>query len=125
MSAMPTIGPQRPLPPHACVSEGPAEYVIELDVSEFAPSELAVDVIGSHVVVTAEQSEPDEDGGKPFALNQRIEKSLLLPEDADPDHVRAVYRAGALELHARRRRQRRHHVSIERPYLVDPTPKGC
>jgi HSP20 family molecular chaperone IbpA len=125
MSAMATIGPRRPVPPHAYVSEDPAGYVIQFDVSDFAPNELAVDVIGSHVVVTAEQPEHDEDAGKPFALHERIEESLRLPEDADPDYVRAIYNAGTLELHARRRRQTRHHVSIERTYLVDPTPKGC
>jgi HSP20 family molecular chaperone IbpA len=107
------------------VSEEPAEYVIQLDVSDFAPSELAVDVVGPHVVVTAEQPEYDEDAGKPFALHERIEESFRLPEDADPDHVRAIYDAGTLELHARRRRQTRHHVPIERRHLVDPTPKGC
>jgi HSP20 family molecular chaperone IbpA len=124
MSAMPMIGPRRELPPHASVSEEPAEYLIELDVSDFALGDLTVEVVGSRLVVRGEQL-GDEDAGKPFALEERLEETMRLPDDVDPDRVTAIYKHGTLELHARRRKIPRRRVPIERDYLINPTPQGC
>ena len=124
MSAMPMIGPRRQLPPNASVNEEPGEYLIGLDVSDFVRDELAVEVIGSRLVVRGEQRAA-EDADKPFALHERLEESMRLPDDADPNGITAVYKHGTLELHARRRKIPRHRVPIEREHLVDPTPKGC
>ena len=124
MSAMPMIGPRRRLPPNASVNEEPGDYRIGLDVSDFDRDELAVEVVGSRVVVRGEQC-ADEDADKPFAVQERLEESMRLPDDADPNGITAVYKNGTLELHARRRKIPRHRVAIEREHLVDPTPKGC
>jgi HSP20 family molecular chaperone IbpA len=132
MSAMPMVGPRRgppphagrELPPHASVSEEPGEYLIELDVSDFALGDLTVEVVGSRLVVQGEQL-GDEDGIKPFALQERLEETMRLPDDADPQRIRAIYKHGTLELHVRRRKIPRHSVPIERDYLINPTPQGC
>ena len=124
MSAMATIGPTRRLPPHASVHEEPGEYVIELDVSDFTPGELAVEVVGSSIVVRGEQLER-ADGHQPFSLRERLEESIRLPDDVDPGGVKATYRHGTLELRARRRKPPRRRVPVERGFLVGSTPSGC
>ena len=124
MSAMPMVGPRRRLPPHASVNEEPEEYLIGLDVSDFALGELTVEVVGTRLVVRGDQLE-NEDVDKPFAIHERLEEWIRLPDDVDPNGVSAVYRDGTLELHARRRKIPRHPVPIERKFLVNPTPKGC
>lgn len=124
MSAMPMIGPLRRLPPHASVSEEADEYLIGLDVSDFAVAELAVDVVGSRLVVRGEQLE-DRETEEPFAIHERLEEWFRLPDDADPSGITAIYKRGTLELHARRRKIPTLHVPIEREFLVNPAPKGC
>jgi HSP20 family molecular chaperone IbpA len=124
MSAMPMIGPRRQLPPHASVNEEQAEYLIRLDVSDFVLDELEVEVVGSRLVVRGEQLN-DEDADKPFAVQERLEETMRLPDDADPTGIKAVYKHGTLEVHARRRKVPRHSVPIERDYLINPTPQGC
>jgi len=99
----------------------PGEYLIELDVSDFVVGELTVEVVGSSVVVRGRKSE--EDG--PFSLSERLEESMRLPDDVDPDGVTAVYRHGTLELRARRRKPPRRRIPVERGFLVGSTPSGC
>jgi HSP20 family molecular chaperone IbpA len=124
MSAMPMIGPRRELPPHASVDEESAEYLIRLDVSDFVLDELAVEVVGSRLVVRGEQL-GDGDADKPFAVQEKLEETMRLPDDVDPNRITAVYKHGTLELHARRRKIPRHSVPIERDFLIKPTPQGC
>jgi HSP20 family molecular chaperone IbpA len=124
MGVMPTIGPRRQLPPQASVAKETGEYVIEFDVSDFELSELRVEVVGSCVVVQGDQLE-DEEAGQPFCVHERVEESVRLPDDVDPDRITAVYGNGTLELHARRRNVARRRVPITRNHLVNPTPKGC
>lgn len=124
MAVMHAVGGRRSSRPHATVHEEPAEYLIELDVSDFALDELLVEATGWRITVRGDQLETDEDDGKAFRLHERLEESFRLPDDADPDRIRAVYKHGTLEIHARRRKLTRRLVSIERDYLVDPTPKG-
>jgi HSP20 family molecular chaperone IbpA len=122
---METVGGRRSVPPHASVREEPAEYLIKLDVSGFVEDELTVETAGSRITVRCDQLETEEDDGKAFRLHERLEESFRLPDDADAEHARAVYKHGTLEIHARRRQPMRRLVPIERDHLVDPTPKGC
>ena len=124
MSAMPLVGSRRQLPPNASVNVEPGEYVVALDVSDFALGELVVEVVGSRLVVRAEQLE-DDGPDTPFTLQERLEESMRLPDDADPGGIKAVYRHGTLELHARRRKVPRRSVRIERDRLIPSTPQGC
>jgi HSP20 family molecular chaperone IbpA len=125
MGAMPTIGPRRPrMTSHASLHEEPGRYLLQLDVSHFARAELAVEVVGSTIIVRGKRLE-DKTTHPPFSVREQLEESVRLPDDVDPDSVTALYKEGTLELHGRRRRIRRHRVPIGRDFLVSPAAKGC
>lgn len=125
MGAMPTIGPRRRrMPSTTSLHEEPGRYLLELDVSHFARAELAVEVVGSSVIVRGERLE-DEATHPPFAVRERLEESVRLPDDVDAESVTATYKDGTLELRGRRRSMRRHRIPIERAFLVSPAAKGC
>ena len=98
------------------------EYVATVDVSDFDDEELAVEVIGRDIVVRADHFDRAD---HPLAGPERLEESLRLPDDADGDRIAASFLPGALEIRARRRKTRRHRISIE-PYVpAGHVPKGC
>ena len=124
--AMRVVGPGHRLPAHATVREEPGEYVIRLDVSDFAESELSVEAVGPRLTVRGEQAETTEDDGRPFRLRERLEESFRLPDDTDPDLVTAQYVSGTLELRAPRTRLVPRAVPIEHPaFRVDPGAQPC
>jgi len=100
------------LPPHAHLREGTAEYVVELDVSDFTERELTVDVIGRRVLVRGEQA---AGAGEhvPFRIEEKLEETFRLPDDADPEHVTVSYRHGTLRIRAPRIELHARRVSIE------------
>ena len=61
MAAMRAVGVGHRLPAHANVREDAREYVIELDVSDFLESELAIEVVGPRVTVRGDQVEEQDD----------------------------------------------------------------
>lgn len=121
MAAMRAVGNGFRLPAHANVHEEAGRYVVELDVSDFAESELSVETLGPRVTVRGDQLETPEDDGMAFRLHERLEETFRLPDDADADRVRAVYKHGTLELHAPRTPLAPRRLPIEHPsYLVNP-----
>ena len=88
MAAMRAVGYGHRLPAHANVREDDGEYVIELDVSDFLESELAIDVVGPRVTVRGEPGGGADDDAVAFRLHEQLEESFRLPDDADrrPDH---------------------------------------
>lgn len=74
------------LAPSVSVREDPTSYVIELDVSDFLPSSLRVEVEGDEVTI----------------FGRSFEEVVLLPRDADVEWLSAVYDEGRLELRAPR-----------------------
>jgi HSP20 family molecular chaperone IbpA len=116
MGVMATIGPTSGSRPRPLVHEDAKEYVVDVDVSDFALAELMVETVGSHVSVRGTRPGGERDG---------FEESFGLPDEVEPIDVKAVYRRGTLELHARRSRPRHRRVPIEREWLVNPSPKGC
>ena len=124
MAVLAPVASDCDLVPRIRVTEEPAEYLIELDVSGFTEQELSLGTFGHRLTVIGDQeSRRDLDGGPHVA--RRLEESFRLPDDADVDRVEAFHADGALEIHVRRRPLRSRRVAIERKYLVDPTPKGC
>jgi HSP20 family molecular chaperone IbpA len=113
MAAMRAVGIGHRLPAHANVREDNGEYVIELDVSDFLESELAIDVAGLRVTVRGEQVEEENDDAVAFRLRERLEESFRLPDDADPNLIRAFYAHGTLELHVQTRAIEARRVPIE------------
>jgi HSP20 family molecular chaperone IbpA len=127
MAAMRAVGNGHRLPVHARVRESDAEYRIELAIPEFVECELEVEALGQRLTVRGDQAEVPEDEGKAFRLHERLEESFRLPDDADPDRVRAFYRHGTLEIRAPRTRLASRSVPVERrsTYLVNPDAEGC
>jgi HSP20 family molecular chaperone IbpA len=126
MAAMRVIGKSHRLPAHANVREDACEYLIELDVSDFTESELTVEALGPRLTVRGDQQETAEDDGKPFRLHERIEESFRLPDDADADQIKVLYKHGTLEIHAPRTKLEPRLVPIEQPSsLFNPEATGC
>jgi HSP20 family molecular chaperone IbpA len=97
MAAMRSAG-FRQLPPHARARELETEYVIELDVADFAESELHVEATGPIVTIRGDQPESGEDALTAFCMHERLEESFRLPNDADLDGIAVAYCHGVLKL---------------------------
>jgi HSP20 family molecular chaperone IbpA len=126
MAAMRAVGNGHQLPPHAHVREESGEYLIELDVSDFTESELAIEALGPQLTVRGDQLETTEDDGKAFRLHERLEESFRLPDDADTDRIKIFFKHGTLEIHAPRTRLEPRRLPIEHPsFLINPDAEAC
>jgi HSP20 family molecular chaperone IbpA len=121
------VGYGHRLPAHAKVRADDREYVIELDVSDFLESELAVEVVGFGVIVRGEQVDEQGEDAIAFRLRERLEETFRLPDDADPDLVTALYAHGTLELHVPRTTLEPRRVPVEHrsPYASNPRAEPC
>jgi len=124
---MRTVGTGHPFSPHVQVRRDTGEYVIELDVSDFTEQELSIEAVGPCITVRGDQLERPEDDGKPFRLHERLEESFRLPDDADPDRVKAFYKHRALQIHAPRKHVEPRRVPIEcaPSYVINPDAEPC
>ena len=114
MTAMHHAGLARGLPPHANVSEFPDEYVVELELSDFAEPELTVELDGNRLTVRGEQFETDDEAAEPFRLRERLVESFTLPADVEPAGVVAFFERGLLEIHAPRGHEQVRRVELRR-----------
>jgi len=97
MTAMSTTGLTQSFPPQAEVVEMVDQYLVELDVSDFAQEELQVVLEGDRVSIVGTQGEVE--GEEPaFRLHERLEETFRLPGDADPSGVTALFEHGTLDL---------------------------
>jgi HSP20 family molecular chaperone IbpA len=127
MAVMRTVGTSHRLPARATVRDDGDEYVIELDVSDFLVSELAVDVVGLRVTVHGDQvQEPGEDNVA-LRLHERLEESFRLPDDADADLMKVFHAHGALEIHVPHTTLESRRVPIEHrsPFVGNPDAGPC
>jgi len=127
MAFMRTVGTGRRRPSHASVHEHDAEYLIQLDVADFAEAELTVEALGRRLTVRGDQVETAEDNGDAFRLHERLEESFLLPDDADVEQLRVVFKHGVLEIHAPRAPLELRRLPIEHhpSYRVNPDAEPC
>ena len=126
MLAMRTVGNDHKLPPHARVEGTEREYVIELDVADFAESELSVGTLGPLVTVLGDQLASSHDERLPFRLHERLEESFRLPDDAVADEMKAFFEHGTLELHVPRKALSPRAVPVRtRGLLVNPDATPC
>jgi HSP20 family molecular chaperone IbpA len=108
------------------VSETPGEYVIELDVTGFAPAELSVELLGHRVTVKGMERATPERFLEPWRLHERIAESFRLADDADPERLSVFLNHGKLEFHAPRRRLESRRVPIEPPPIgLNPDAAPC
>jgi HSP20 family molecular chaperone IbpA len=127
MAIMRTVGTGHRLPARATVRDDGDEYVIELDVSDFLESELAVDVVGLHVTVHGDQVQEPDDDNVALRLHERLEESFRLPDDADADLMQVFYAHGALEIHVPHTTLESRRVPIEHrsPFVGNPDAGPC
>jgi HSP20 family molecular chaperone IbpA len=127
MAVMRAVGIGHRLPAHARVRDDDREYVIELDVSDFLEGELVVDVVGLRVSVRGDQVQEQDEERVAFRLQERLEESFRLPDDADPDRLKAYYAHGTLELHVPRKDVVSRRVPIEHrsPFVGNPDAQAC
>ena len=127
MAVMRAVGIGHRLPAHANVRNDDHEYVIELDVSDFLESELVVDVVGPRVSVHGDQLQEQDEETVAFRLQERFEESFRLPDDADPDRLKAFFAHGTLELHVPRKEIVPRRVPIEHlsPFVGNPNAQAC
>jgi HSP20 family protein len=113
MTTMQRAGLARGLPPHANVSEADGEYVIELELSDFAEPELSVELEHGIVTVRGEQRASNGDAPEPFRLRERLEESFSLPDDAESHGVEAYFERGVLEIHVPRHNELRRRIALQ------------
>ena len=84
--------------PHADIVDSGAEWVIDLNVADFTPAELRIEVDHGKLTVRG-----NRDPLGPFDLEEHLEESLNLPPDVDLDRTVAHFRTGgALEIRLRK-----------------------
>ena len=127
MAAMRTVGVGHRPSAHANVREDASEYVIELQVSDFLESELAIEAVGPRVTVRGEQVEEQNDDAVALGLHERLEESFRLPDDAVVDLMKAFYAHGTLELHVPRSEIEPRRIAIEHrsPFVGNPNAQAC
>jgi HSP20 family molecular chaperone IbpA len=72
MAAMRLVGSGHTVSARAYVREAADQYVIELEVSDFAEPELTIETLGSIVTVRGDQLEQEEDEGEPFRIHEQL-----------------------------------------------------
>jgi HSP20 family protein len=89
--------------PAADVYETPKELVVELEVPGFEEKQLGIEVSDHTLIISGERKLLTEETDKSFIVQERLENTFtrrfVLPPEADPEHVKAVFTKGVLEVH--------------------------
>ena len=95
-----------PLLPAADVYETEDEYVVELEVPGYEEKELTVEVLDHMLTIKGEHDVTTDETQKTYRLHERLEQEFErrfeLPATVDMDKLTATFKAGVLELHARK-----------------------
>jgi HSP20 family protein len=92
----PAFAETKGLPPYGPEMEETAEALIVREaVPGFEAKEIAVAISGNLLTVHAERKEKE---GEKEKLRGEMERTVLLPEGVDTEHVEATYRNGVLEV---------------------------
>jgi HSP20 family protein len=95
-----------PTVPAADVYETDDEYVVELEVPGYEENELAIEVLDHMLTIKGEHLVTTDETEKTYRLHERLEQEFErrfeLPSNVDVDKVTATFKAGLLELHARK-----------------------
>jgi HSP20 family protein len=84
------------VPPYGPELEDKGEMIIVREaVPGFEANEIEVKISGNLLTVRAERKEKEDETEKVWG---EMERTVLLPEGTDTEHVEAVYRNGVLEV---------------------------
>jgi HSP20 family protein len=90
--------------PAADVYETKDEFVVELEVPGYEEKELGIEISDHTLTLKGERAEVKEEAEKTFRLHERLERefrrTFVLPPEVDAAKVKAVFKAGVLEVHA-------------------------
>ena len=90
--------------PAADVYETDDEFVVELEVPGYEEKELTIEVYDHTLAIKGSREKIEEEETREFAVHERLERMFerrfILPSEADPEHVKAVFGNGVLEVHA-------------------------
>jgi len=93
------------------VAEDDKEYLIKVELPEVKKEEVKVVVEGGTLTITGERKAEKEEKGRHFHRVERhyglFERSFAVPENADPDHVKAEFKDGMLRVHLPKNEQAR------------------
>ncbi len=78
------------LPANVTMTETDVEYLVDVDVSGFAPAALDVEIEDDELTIHGE------------SMTDALDESIRLPFDADVEWLRALYDKGRLEVHVPR-----------------------
>ena len=98
------IGVAPVLGPAADIYETDDEFVVELEVPGYEEKELSIEISDHTLAIKGTREKTTEEKTKEFALHERLERQFerrfVLPNEADTEHLRAVFGNGVLEVHA-------------------------
>ena len=94
------------LGPAADVYETDDEFVVELEVPGYQEKELSIEVSDHTLAIKGSHIKAKDEKHKEFALRERLEREFerrfILPNEADTEHLKAVFSDGVLEVHAQK-----------------------
>jgi HSP20 family protein len=89
--------------PLADITEDEKEYVIKAELPEIPPESVKVTVENGVLTISGERTFEKEEKGKKYHRVERAYGSFVraftLPEDAQPDKIRADFKEGMLSIH--------------------------
>ena len=91
-----------PLRPKMDISEARKSYTVKAELPGVELDDVAIRVFGRNVVIRAEKRQETESDEEGYHCIERsygsVQRTLSLPEDADPDGIDATFKNGVLTL---------------------------
>ena|SRR5688572_23326002 len=89
--------------PLADIAEDDKEYLIKVELPEVQKDDVKVSVESGTLTISGERKAEKEQKGRKFHCVERyygrFERSFSIPEDAEPDDVKAEFKDGVLQVH--------------------------
>jgi HSP20 family molecular chaperone IbpA len=106
---------------HPSVVDDERAWTIALDVADFTPGELRVEVDRERLTVTA-----DRPPIGPLEIREHLDESLRLPTGLEPETARAIFDDGVLRIQVPKRPRVHRVIPVERAGAIrinaDATP---
>lgn len=85
------------------IAEDDKEYLIKVELPEVNKDDVKVTVEGGTLTISGERKAEKEEKGRKFHRIERyygrFERSFTIPDDAEPDNVKAEFKDGVLRVH--------------------------
>jgi len=94
-------GGRRLLPMTDIYTEDDSKLTVEAQLPGFRDEDIAIDIDRGALVIRAERKESKEEKGKTYLIRESSSsyyRRILLPEQADEDHVAANFKDGVLKV---------------------------